>query len=582
MALKSLVRLAGCLVVMSLATIGRAQSSSGFSYQGVLKQSGEPVTGTVDATFRLFDAAVGGAQRGVDVVVPGIVVTDGLFEVALDFGFAALAGGDVFLEVEVTSPNSALLAPRQPIRSVPFASQAAGAIKEADGSVTFLRESTSGEALSSVDPNGRLFGTDVVARTPDSSSSSPLLSAEGPFPVLQMIDSDTGVAVFGVVVNNDDPASRLTWLQFATADGYTFTSDDGNGNSPTLLTLQPGFGRVGIGEVSSPLSKLHLRNLGAGPGLSTYLFQDDMIIEDSDAVLSLVSDAGGSFGSHLLFREIQPDGSGNPSTTWSIGRKVGTFNGRTLQFRFGESANYSQNDDGLISFNPTGSIGIGLEQPTAALHVQRAIANIVLEATSGRAEVEFVDGDGTRFEMRTGFGGLSIGAFGTGGSVPTAFEIQTFDSNRFGYVAVGPASASQRLTLPNVNGAGGRGLANAWNTYSSIRYKEDVRTLADPIERLQELRGVSFAWKEDHGEGRDIGFIAEEIAEVLPEVVSRDSDGVIMGFDYGRVVPLAVEAIKEQQGEIESLRDELAEVRGFNQALMDRLEKLEGRLGDRE
>lgn len=444
---------------MALATVGRAQSLSGFSYQGVLKQSGEPVTGTVDATFRLFDAAVGGAPLGADVVLPGIAVTDGLFEVTLDFGFGALAGGDVYLEVEITSPNSALLTPRQPIRSVPMASQAAGAIKEADGSVTFLRDSTSGEVLSSVDPIGRLVGPGVAARTPASSNASPVVSAEGPFPILQMIDSDSGAAIFGAVVNNNDPDARLTWLQVATADSYTFSSDDGNGNRPTLLTLQPGVGRVGIGEVSSPFSKLHVRNLEAGPGLLTYLFQDDMIIEDSDAVLSLVSNTGGDFGSHLLFREIQPEGSGNPSTTWSIGRKVGTFNGRSLQFRFGESANYSQNDDALISFNASGSIGIGLELPTASLHVQRSNASLRLEATSGIAEVELIDGGGTRFEMKTGFGGFSIGAFGTGGgdTQPSAFEIQTFDPNRFGYVAVGPASASQRLTLPNTNGAGGAG-----------------------------------------------------------------------------------------------------------------------------
>lgn len=56
-----------------------------------------------------------------------------------------------------------------------------------------------------------------------------------------------------------------------------------------------------------------------------------------------------------------------------------------------------------------------------------------------------------------------------------------------------------------------------------------------------------------------IGFIAQEVLEVLPQVVDQGSDGYYQ-VDYGRLTPLLVEAVKEQQNEITSLKAQLAEI----------------------
>ena len=67
------------------------------------------------------------------------------------------------------------------------------------------------------------------------------------------------------------------------------------------------------------------------------------------------------------------------------------------------------------------------------------------------------------------------------------------------------------------------------------------------------LRGVSYAWK---GSGeRGIGLIAEEVGEVVPEVVAYEEDSeYATSVDYARLVAVLIEAIKEQQEELDELR----------------------------
>jgi hypothetical protein len=110
--------------------------------------------------------------------------------------------------------------------------------------------------------------------------------------------------------------------------------------------------------------------------------------------------------------------------------------------------------------------------------------------------------------------------------------------------------------------------------YSSRRFKRDVRPIQNALDKVSRLQGVSYVWDEEHGSGQDIGFIAEEVAEVVPEIVHMEPDGVnAVGMKYDRIGALAVEAIKEMHGliraqetQIQSLRAELAALRGHGAA----------------
>ena len=120
-----------------------------------------------------------------------------------------------------------------------------------------------------------------------------------------------------------------------------------------------------------------------------------------------------------------------------------------------------------------------------------------------------------------------------------------------GNIGVNTPATTYSLALPNTDSLVGRGMAYAWSTYSSARYKDNVLTMADPIETAKKLRGVEFTWKETGN--KDFGFIAEEVGKVLPQLVSYESDGKsAVGMDYSKITSLLVECVKSQQNQIET------------------------------
>lgn len=135
-------------------------------------------------------------------------------------------------------------------------------------------------------------------------------------------------------------------------------------------------------------------------------------------------------------------------------------------------------------------------------------------------------------------------------AVPGSFAITSkmvIDSE--GRIGVGVLTGlTFGLTLQNTTGDISVGKARAWQTYSSARYKENVCEIDDPIEKLSRLKGVYFDWRGAPPGDRDIGFIAEEVGEVLPEVVSYEEGGSqAISMSYDKIVPLLVEAFNESR-----------------------------------
>lgn len=95
---------------------------------------------------------------------------------------------------------------------------------------------------------------------------------------------------------------------------------------------------------------------------------------------------------------------------------------------------------------------------------------------------------------------------------------------------------------------------------SSIRFKENVFNIINPIETVKLLQGVTYNWIES-GKG-DIGFIAEEVEKVLPVLVAKDEDGVVQGMNYSKLTALLVEVVKEQQLQINELKGRIDGITG--------------------
>jgi hypothetical protein len=120
-----------------------------------------------------------------------------------------------------------------------------------------------------------------------------------------------------------------------------------------------------------------------------------------------------------------------------------------------------------------------------------------------------------------------------------------------GNFGINTPATTYSLALPNVDSLVGRGMAYAWSTYSSARYKKDVIAMSNPIETAKKLRGVEFTWK--NSGNKDFGFIAEEVGKVLPQLVAYEDDGqTATGMDYSKITSLLVECVKSQQTQIET------------------------------
>ena len=118
-------------------------------------------------------------------------------------------------------------------------------------------------------------------------------------------------------------------------------------------------------------------------------------------------------------------------------------------------------------------------------------------------------------------------------------------------VAGATASGDVALALPS----GKDVKARAFVTYSERDLKTNIQPMSNAIDTVKKMQGVTYDLK--NGGKNEVGFIADEMAQVVPEVVSFKEDGSAAGLDYGRLTSVLVEAIKAQQVQIEDLMSKL-------------------------
>ncbi|MGA7832084.1 MAG: tail fiber domain-containing protein [Terracidiphilus sp.] len=95
-----------------------------------------------------------------------------------------------------------------------------------------------------------------------------------------------------------------------------------------------------------------------------------------------------------------------------------------------------------------------------------------------------------------------------------------------------------------INSSGQLGIVN-----SSIRFKEDIHDMGDASNRLYQLRPVTYRYKEPSGDDskpRDYGLIAEEVAQVYPDLVVKNADGQIQTVQYQKLVPMLLNEVQKQ------------------------------------
>ena len=103
---------------------------------------------------------------------------------------------------------------------------------------------------------------------------------------------------------------------------------------------------------------------------------------------------------------------------------------------------------------------------------------------------------------------------------------------------------------------------------SDERLKDNIETIDKPIYKLKQLRGVEYEWnglQDIYPSGsRDSGIIAQDVQKVLPQLVKENSNGYL-GVRHDRLVGLLVESIKDQQKQIDELKENSHEPQNYKE-----------------
>ncbi len=166
----------------------------------------------------------------------------------------------------------------------------------------------------------------------------------------------------------------------------------------------------------------------------------------------------------------------------------------------------------------------------------------------------------------------------TGGTTALKLQCDPGNNNKNfiidteGKVGINVDQPTYKLELPNASHlAAGQARAYDWDTYSDARVKRNVQMTTYGLEEILALQPVSYdhhSAKFDRAHGlqvaekeynRELGFIAQEVYEVIPEAVSKpeDENENLWSMSYMRLIPVLTKAVQEQQQEILRLQEEL-------------------------
>ncbi|MCB0667079.1 MAG: tail fiber domain-containing protein [Saprospiraceae bacterium] len=215
------------------------------------------------------------------------------------------------------------------------------------------------------------------------------------------------------------------------------------------------------------------------------------------------------------------------------------------------------NESNAMVILKNGNVGIGSNQPSDTLEVISADGSDALRIRNGTA---------TQFRI---FGNNSI-SIGSNNSNVSAGDV--YFHNQIG---MGVGTPTHRLQLANsMVDSVGKAKAAAWDTYSDGRVKSNIEPLRYSINELMNLRPVAYnhhssEFRTDHelvvskeNFQRQIGFIAQEVYKIMPEIVEKPADETrdLWSMDYDRFAPVLVKSIQDQQQIIQDQSEQISEL----------------------
>jgi hypothetical protein len=239
--------------------------------------------------------------------------------------------------------------------------------------------------------------------------------------------------------------------------------------------------------------------------------------------------AGDVEGGKLIFRSSV--GGGNIGILAQISPTQDSSGGNRLDFRVGAWNNANNAGNALLTIKSSGNVGIGTTSPAQRLHVNSSSATVSPITTTS------VTGDTTYQAI-----------------LVTKFDNDSTTSQNFIQFQINNGGANcGKITANGANTA-------AFGSTSDQRVKENIADLPSQLANIMALRPVEFDYVESHGGGHQIGFVAQEMQRVYPDVISTDdsSEKIMSITGWSKTEARLVKAIQELKADNDSLRARIA------------------------
>ena len=381
----------------------------------------------------------------------------------------------------------------------------------------------------------------ISGNDPDFSQEMPSTSTSNLIQHLFRVDGvDEGQVVY-------DKTSGSETFQLRTTKDIAFLT----GGSAERMRIDSS-GNVGIGE-ANPTQKLQVDgNIRLG---------DTAIGVDDDEDYNITT--GGQLTIHA-------NDSGENVDYISLNLSCGNSSGSQNEY---SRISCFVNDDEKMRIDASGNVGIGTGSPNGKLHVAgngkfdggTSTVLDVLCDDGGTATINLMGGN-------QGTGVLYVGQSSThGGGI---------EYNGDGVPATS-GGGSDQIVLYRRSGSTNEWTArnshsdNNWNFRGSVtqnasdeRLKENITPIENALEKVEQLRGVEFDWKDDVEEKgfipyakHETGVIAQDVQKVIPDAaVPAPFDENYLTVKHEKIIPLLIESIKELNKEVQSLHSRVAEL----------------------
>jgi Chaperone of endosialidase len=619
------------LIVMVLLAGPQALAQTAtFTYQGRLTDGGTGANGVYDLQFGLFDNFSGGSQIGATQTVSNITVSDGVFTVGLNFGSSAFPGANRFLEISARVAGGGaftLLTPRQHITSTPYAvrslnatsadalsSACAGCVQDANINAVAGSKVTGTIPVAAVPAGGGNYIQNTGAQQANSNFSISGLGTANIFNAATQYDL-AGLRILGTA-NNSTFLGLFAGSQTTGAGNAFFGNaagkDNGSGSFNAFFGYTAGTqntsgsGNAFFGASAGIINTEGARNsfFGGEAGRSNKTGNDNAFFGHQAGFTNSTAQFNSFFGSFAG----QSNNTGNDNAFFGYQAGLKNTDGRANSFFGSLAGNGNQSGVGNSAFGYQAGALLKINGGNSFFGSQAGFSNDGIENSFFGANAGFFNfsGNGNSFfgsaaghitqGSNNTFIGLAAGKANKAGGKNTVLGAEAdFGSDNLDHataigaeakvntsdtIALGRTGGNDtvlvygKLQIDTLAAAGSTQLClNGSNRVgtcsSSLRYKTGFAPYQRGLSIINRLHPISFTWK-DSGL-RDLGFGAEEVLKIDPLLVTYNKEGQVEGVKYDRLSVALVNAVREQQQQIESLRQ-------ANAVMTARLKMIEQRL----